>query len=121
MLVVPDRPWRRIKAELFEHDGVSTVFLHARNVLTGAAVVAAGLYAVHHLENKHLAGMWTVHIAGYGVALAGTLLLVLNLVDGLRRLARHHLPLVLRLVLAVAYAGLSLRLVQVLVYFRYAA
>jgi hypothetical protein len=121
MMTATKRAWRRVKVELFDRDGLSTVFLHARNLLTGAAVVAAGLYAVHHLGNKQLAGMWTVHVAGYGVALGGTLLLVLNLFDGLRRLARQQLPLALRVAVAIAYTGMSLRLVQVLVYFRYAA
>jgi hypothetical protein len=121
MVTETKRVWRQVAEELFEREGLSTLFLHARNLLTGAAVIAAGLYASHHLENKQLVGMWSVHLAGYGVAVAGTVLLVLNLLDGLRRLARQALPLALRLVVTVAYVGLSLRLIQVVIYFRYPA
>jgi len=120
MVTTAKQAWRRVMAEIFEQDGLTTLFLHARNVLTGAAVVAAGLYAAHHLENKRLAGMWTVHMAGYGVALVGAMLLLLNLLDGLRRLSQRQLPVALRLFVTLLYVGLSLRLVQVIVYFRYA-
>ena len=67
--------------DLFDNDGLSAVFTHARNVLTGAAVFAAGFYAVHHIGSTQLPGMWTVHLAGYGIATFGALLLGLNLFD----------------------------------------
>jgi len=75
--------------ELFDNDGLTAVFTHARNVLTGAAVLAAGLYAVHHIGNSPLPGMWTVNFAGYGIATFGAILLGLNLFDGMRKLARR--------------------------------
>ena len=57
--------------ELFDNDGLTAVFTHARNVLTGAAVLAAGFYAAHHIGATQLPGMWTVHIAGYAIATFG--------------------------------------------------
>src|SRR4029453_15631048 len=54
------RMWDAIVALLFDHDAFDAVFTHARNVLTGAAVVAAGLYAVHHVGDGNLHGMWNV-------------------------------------------------------------
>jgi hypothetical protein len=119
MVTWAKRTWRELAAEMFDKDGINTVFLHARNLLTGAAVMAAGLYSMHHLEDKHLAGMWTVHLAGYGVTGLGSGLLALNLGDGLRRLARREVSLGARILLIAAYVGISLRLVQVLLYFRY--
>src|SRR5262249_35710557 len=86
---------RSVAPELFDEAGLDTVFQHARNVLSGTVIVAAGLYAAHHLGPSLLPGMWTVHVAGYVVAAMGVVLLLLNLCDGLRRLARrrHHVAL----------------------------
>jgi hypothetical protein len=111
--------WRELVTELFENEGLSTVFQHARNVLTGAAVVGAGFYAVH-LHADRVQGMWNVHAAGYFVATMGVVLLVLNLLDGLRRLAKRKHHVALRVFAIFVYVALSLRLTQVIVYFRYA-
>jgi hypothetical protein len=114
--------WEGIVAELFDKEGFDAVFTHARNVLTGAAVVAAGLYAVHHVGgNVAFTGLWNVHLAGYVVAGVGALLLLLNLVDGLRRLARRRHPLLLRVATVFLYVLISMRLTQVIIYFRAAA
>lgn len=115
------RLWRRLLVELFDNEGLDALFTHARNVLTGTAVMAAGLYAINHLGNSHLPGMWTVHFAGYVVASLGALLLVLNLYDGLRRLAKREHHLLLRFATIVVYVLLSMRLTQVIIYFRAAA
>jgi len=114
--------WSEVAAELFDNEGLATVFQHARNVLTGAAVVGAGMYAVHHMEtSSRLAGLWNVHLAGYAVAIMGAVLLALNLLDGLRRLAKRRHRLMLRVLAILVYVALSLRLIQVIIYFRYAA
>ena len=104
--------------ELFDNDGLTAVFTHARNVLTGAAVLAAGFYAAHHIAATQLPGMWTVHVAGYAIATFGAVLLGLNLFDGLRKLARRKHHKLLRLLVMLVYLGLSIRLTQVILYFR---
>jgi hypothetical protein len=104
--------------ELFEREGLNTVFQHARNVLSGTLIVAAGVYAAHHVGGSPLPGMWTVHIAGHVVAAIGVVLLLLNLADGLRRLSRRRHHLALRIAVIVGYLALSVRLTQVIVYFR---
>jgi hypothetical protein len=112
------RGWRELSDELFERDGLSTVFQHARNVLSGAMIVAAGLYAAHHLDTSAVPFAWTVHFAGHVVALIGALLLLLNLCDGLRRLAKRRHGLALRIATIVIYVALTVRLTQVIVVFR---
>lgn len=109
---------RELADELFENEGLGTVFAHARNVLTATLIIAAGLYAITHAGKTWLPGMFAVHVAGYAVAGMGGVLLLLNLADGLRRLSqrRHHLAL--RLLAIAVYLLLSLRLTQVIVYFR---
>ena len=108
----------QVARELFDEDGLNTVFQHARNVLSGTLIIAAGLYAAHHLGGSPMPGMWTVHLAGYVVATLGVVLLLLNLCDGLRRLARRRHHLALRVATIVVYLALSVRLTQVIVYFR---
>ena len=109
---------RDLLADLFHRDGLAEVFSHARNVLTCAMLMAAGMFAVRHHERVHLPGMWTVHAAGYIVVAVGVLLLLLNLWDGLRRLSKRRHSLVLRAIAIYVYIALSLRLTQVLLYFR---
>jgi len=106
---------RNVAHELFDEDGVSAVFQHARNVLSGTIIVAAGLYAAHHVGTSALPGL---HVAGYVVATIGAVLLLLNLCDGLRRLSRRRHHMALRVATIVLYIALSVRLTQVIVYFR---
>ncbi|HEX6707614.1 MAG TPA: hypothetical protein VF169_22840 [Albitalea sp.] len=110
--------WRDLVTEMFDRDGLDTVFSHARNVLTGAAIVAAGMYAASHFGNEARRGMWQVHYAGYVVSMLGALLLALNLYDGLRKLARRKHHVLMRVAAILVYVALSMRLAQVIVYFR---
>ena len=82
--------WEAVVTQVFDKAGLEAIFTHARNVLTGAAVVAAGLYAVKHVGNERLGGLLSVHMAGHIVAFVGIALLALNLADGLRKLARKR-------------------------------
>jgi hypothetical protein len=115
------KAWKAVFTQVFDKEGLDAIFLHARNVLTGAAVVAAGLYAVHHVGDGNLRGMWKVHIAGYAVAFVGAGLLLLNLFDGLRKLARARHHVLLRVATIVVYVAISMRLTQVIIYFRAAS
>jgi hypothetical protein len=109
---------RELLADLFHNEGLAQVFAHARNVLTCAMLMAAGMFAVRHHQRIQLPGMWTVHLAGYLVAAVGVILLLMNLYDGLRRLSRRRHSVALRAIAICVYIGLSLRLTQVLLYFR---
>jgi hypothetical protein len=110
--------WEATVTQVFDKAGLEAVFAHARNVLTGAAVVAAGLYAVNHVGHERLGGLLSVHMAGHIVAFVGVALLGLNLADGLRKLARRRHHLLLRLATILVYVVLSMRLTQVIIYFR---
>jgi len=83
-------------------------------------IIAAGMFASHHPSQERTLATWTVHVAGHAVTTVGVLLLLLNLCDGLRHLARRRHPMVLRVAMVLAYCGLSVRLVQVFVLFRLA-
>ncbi|NRF72333.1 hypothetical protein HLB44_35685 [Aquincola sp. S2] len=112
------RMWRDVSSELFDNEGLDTLFSHARNMLTCAAIIAAGLYAAHHMGPQAALSLPNAHIAGYIVAGFGVAMLGLNLLDGLRRLAKRRHPLLLRALAIFVYVVLSVRLTQVIVYFR---
>lgn len=111
---------QRLARDLFEHEGLDVLFTYARNLLTGTVVVAAGLHAARHEGKTSLPiGEWTLQRAGWLVLVIGVSMLALNLADGLRRLARRHSHLALRVLAVVVYVGVSMRLTQVIVLFRY--
>jgi hypothetical protein len=110
--------WCELATELFDQKGLDTVFSHARNVVTGAVIVAAGTCATHYGGSTSLPGGWSIHFAGYVVTAVGVLLLLLNLLSGLRSLARRRHPRLLRALTILLYLGLSVRLAQVLVFVR---
>ncbi|HEY9029180.1 MAG TPA: hypothetical protein VIO33_24425 [Burkholderiaceae bacterium] len=118
MLARIKQVWETVVTQVFDKEGLEALFMHARNVLTGAAVVAAGLYAIHHVGESHLQGLWNLRLAGYVVAFVGAGLLVLNLIDGLRKLARRRHHLLLRFATILVYVVISMRLTQVIIYFR---
>ena len=100
--------WEAVVTLVFDKEGLEAIFMHARNVLTGAAVVAAGLYAVNHVGNERLGGLLGIHLAGHVVAFVGAGLLALNLVDGLRKLARRRHHLLLRVATILVYIVISM-------------
>jgi hypothetical protein len=122
LAATPGQRLRRLRDDLvhdlFDDDGLATVFTHARNVLTCAMLIAAGSYAAHHAPSQAGPSTWTLHAAGLMVTAVGVVLLLLNLVDGLRRLARRDHSALLRGLAVVGYIGLTLRLAQVVVHFR---
>lgn len=118
MLEQVKQVWEAVVTQVFDRAGLEAIFMHARNVLTGAAVVAAGLYAVKHVGNERLGGLLGIHLAGHVVAFVGAGLLALNLLDGLRKLARRRHHLLLRIATILVYVVISMRLTQVIIYFR---
>ena len=83
-----------------------------------AAIGAAGAFAARESDKSQLLSIADAAYIGYGAAFVGVLLLLLNLVDGLRRLARRRHHIVLRAVLIAIYVILSVRLAQLLFIFR---
>jgi hypothetical protein len=57
-------------------------------------------------------------MSGYGVAATGVALVILNLLDGLQKLARTKTPLTLRVLAILLYVLFSIRVAQLIVAFR---
>jgi hypothetical protein len=94
----------QLASQLFDEGGLKVLFQHASNVLAGTLVLSSGLHVSAH--------------AGYAVAGLGAVLLALNLWDGMRRLARRHYSLTLRVLAGTAHVALSLRLIEAVTLFR---
>ena len=55
---------------------------------------------------------------GYGVAAVGLILAILNLLDGLHKLARTSTPISLRVLVIMLYLFFSVRVLQLIYLFR---
>jgi len=111
--------WQHLLNELFEEEGLDTIFSHVRNMLVGAALIAAGVFAARQMHKNEIYSVVDAAYVGYSVAVAGVLLLLLNLADGLRKLARRRHHIVLRVALIAIYLAVSVRIIQLVVIFRW--
>jgi hypothetical protein len=114
MRIVPES----VLNALFDRGGLKGVFDHARNLVVATIIVAAGFETVRRFDSIDLFGLHNPLFAGYFVAGAGCVLITLNFVDGLRRLAKLRWHLGLQTALSLGYLFFSLRLVQLIIFFR---
>ncbi|WP_213947552.1 hypothetical protein [Luteibacter sp. dw_328] len=104
---------------LFERGGVRVIFDHVRNLLVATIVVAAGLdtakrsgadAALHIFVNPVL--------LSYVVVFLGIVLIAVNFFDGLHKLRRFRWHVLLQFAMGLAYLVMSVRMVQIVVFFR---
>ncbi len=81
-------------------------------------IIAAGLDTAKRIDVVGLVGLLNPLVAGYFVAGAGGLLVILNFVDGLRRLARFRGHVYLQIAFFVVYLFVSVRVVQLVIFMR---
>jgi hypothetical protein len=103
---------------LFHEDGLKAIFEHARNLVVATIIIAAGFETVKRFDAIDMPGLSNPLFAGYVVAGVGCLLVALNFIDGLRKLAKLRWHFVLQAALTVAYMFFSLRMVQLIILFR---
>ncbi|HEY9255334.1 MAG TPA: hypothetical protein VIP30_12445 [Stenotrophomonas sp.] len=106
------RPLRRLQALgvlLFDRGLLRAIFEHTRNVAISSVITAAGLQVVNPAEQ---AWFTAPTLAGYLVAAIGLMLLLLNFIDGLWRLARFRSHWFWQIALTLAYAVLAWRVAQ---------
>src|SRR6188768_3385898 len=115
----PSSKWKNFIEMLFDRGGAEAVFAHARNLIIATLIVAAGTKATSQEAVWPLWGVLSVKVAGYTVAIFGTLLLGLNLFDGLRKLARANFRFLFQALLMLAYLLITIRVAQLVVAFRY--
>lgn len=103
---------------LFDQGGLKAAFEHIRNLVIATVLVAAGFETVKRFDTIDVFGLSDPLFAGYVVAGIGCLLVGLNFLDGLRRLARLRWHFALQGALSIGYLFFSLRIVQLIIFFR---
>jgi hypothetical protein len=108
---------RAVTQALFDRGGMTAAFDHVKNLVAATLIVAAGSEAVRRVDIINLPGLHNAFFAGYVVAGAGCLLILLNFIDGWRKLSTLRWHYVLQAILSVAYILFSVRIIQLIVLF----
>jgi len=94
------------------------IFSHVEKLIIGTLIVSAGAHVSSSEPAIVLFGYLRHGLIGRGVMLFGVILLLLNFVDGLYKLARLNWHIAYQTVMAVLYVALSIRLIQLILAFR---
>jgi hypothetical protein len=73
---------------LLDRGGLRDIFDHARKAVVATVIVAAGLETTKRVDAIDLMGLFAPLFASYVVAGVGCALIVLNSIDGLRKLEK---------------------------------
>lgn len=106
----------KVRHVLFEAGVSRLIFEHARNLVVAMLVLAVGMEATKHDPSE--IGVLYFRPAGYLVAAIGMLLMLLNLAEGLHRLAKVRLPGAWQALLIAIYVLLFWRVAQLVLLFR---
>ncbi|MCB2255994.1 hypothetical protein KTQ74_29170 [Pseudomonas chlororaphis] len=103
--------------ELLDGDLNTRVFDNFKNLLVCALLFAAGTNALH--GDHHLfMGLLGSSLTGWGLIAVSALLMLLNVSDGLRRLAKLRYHTALQIGLFLVYLILAVRVVEIVWNFR---
>jgi hypothetical protein len=94
------------------------IFSHVEKVIIGTLIVSAGAHVSSADPAIELFGYLRHSLVGRGVELFGIVLLVLNFLDGLYKLARLEWHVAYQIVMTLFYVALSVRLIQLILAFR---
>ena len=84
--------WHSLKTRLLDEGGIEAIFFSPQNLLVATVIIAAGSYATRQQPGVEMLGVLNLEIAGYGMEAIGFILVGLNLLDGLFKLARLGPP-----------------------------
>ena len=110
--------WKSFERIAFEQAGLEAVFQHVRNLVISTLIIAAGVHATVHGHSISPLTVFGLESIGYGVALSGLILAILNLLDGFHKLAKTNKPILLRVVAIMLYLFFSVRITQLILLFR---
>jgi hypothetical protein len=94
------------------------IFSHVEKMIIGTLIVSAGAHVSSNEPAIVLFGYLRHGLVGRGVMLFGVILLLLNFVDGLYKLARLNWHIAYQTLMAILYIALSVRLIQLILAFR---
>src|SRR6266436_9308116 len=105
--------WLRFYAEHVEQTS-KEIFGYVEKLIVGTLIVSAGAHVSSNEPAIALFGYLRHGLVGRGVELFGVILLLLNFLDGLYRLARLNWHTAYQIAMTVCYIALTVRLVQLI-------
>jgi len=108
--------WRRY-LDLLDQDLNTKVFDNVKNLLVCALLFAAGSNALNG-NQKVLMAMWGSQLTGVGLIAVSAVLMLLNVSDGLRRLAKLRYHRLLQAFFCLLYLLIAVRVVEIVWGFR---
>ena len=94
------------------------LFSHVEKLIIGTLIVSAGAHVSSTEPAIELFGYLRHGLVGRGVELFGAILLFLNFLDGLYKLAKLDWHVAYQIVMSLCYIALSVRLIQLILAFR---
>jgi hypothetical protein len=94
------------------------LFSHVEKLIIGTLIVSAGAHVSSTEPAIELFGYLRHGLVGRGVELFGAILLLLNFLDGLYKLAKLDWHVAYQIVMSLCYIALSVRLIQLILAFR---
>lgn len=94
------------------------IFSRVEKMIIGTLIVSAGAHASSTEPAIVLFGYLHHGLVGRGVMLFGVILLLLNFLDGLYKLARLNWHIAYQILMTLPYVALSVRLIQLILAFR---
>jgi type IV secretory pathway VirB2 component (pilin) len=91
---------------------------HIEKLIIGTLIVSAGAHVSSEEPAVQLFGYLRHSLVGRGVMLVGVIVLALNFIDGLYKLARVNWHVAWQIVMSFFYIALSVRLIQLILAFR---
>src|SRR3954447_24302713 len=94
------------------------MFTHVEKMIVATLIISAGAHVSSNEPAIVLFGYLRHGLIGRGVELFGVVLLVLNFVDGLYKLAKLDWHVAYQVAMSLCYIVLSVRLIQLILAFR---
>ena len=112
----------RVRWLAFYAENVEPIFKeivsHVEKIIIGTLIISAGAHVSSNEPAIQLFGYLRHSLVGRGVMLIGIIILLLNFIDGLYRLAKVNWHVAWQIVMSVFYIALSVRLIQLILAFR---
>ena len=107
-------PFYADNVEPFYKESIS----HIERIIIGTLIISAGAHVSTDEPAIVLFGYLRHSLVGRGVMLVGVMVLLLNFIDGLYKLAKVNWHVAWQIVMSLFYIALSVRLIQLILAFR---
>lgn len=91
---------------------------HIEKMIIGTLIISAGAHVSSEEPAIQMFGYLRHGLVGRGVMLVGVVILALNFIDGLTKLAKVNWHVAWQIVMSLFYIAVSVRLIQLILAFR---